>query len=62
MIWGVSAWADATVNVRVTASKGAVNALTYMAAVQLAPHGINVNAICPGLVETDLMRSVFDKR
>ena len=44
------------------ASKGAVNALTYMAAVQLAPHRINVNAICPGVIETDLMRSVFDKR
>ena len=39
-----------------------MNALTYMAAVQLAPHRINVNAICPGLIETDLMRSVFDKR
>ena len=39
-----------------------MNALTYMAAVQLAPHRINVNAIRPGLIETDLMRSVFDKR
>ena len=44
------------------ASKGAVNSITYIAAVQLSPHRINVNAICPGLIETDLMRSVFEKR
>ncbi|MFT5510385.1 MAG: NAD(P)-dependent dehydrogenase (short-subunit alcohol dehydrogenase family) [Hyphomicrobiaceae bacterium] len=44
------------------ASKGAVNSLTHIAAIQLAPHSINVNAICPGLVETQTMRAVFTQR
>jgi NAD(P)-dependent dehydrogenase (short-subunit alcohol dehydrogenase family) len=44
------------------ATKGAVISLTYMAAVQLAPHKINVNAICPGLIETKMMRGVFTQR
>ncbi len=30
------------------ASKGAIISMTYIAAVQLASHDINVNAICPG--------------
>ena len=36
------------------ASKGAVLGLTRLAAVQLAPHNINVNAICPGTTVTAL--------
>jgi NAD(P)-dependent dehydrogenase (short-subunit alcohol dehydrogenase family) len=36
------------------ASKGAVIALTRIAALQLAPHDINVNAICPGTTVTAL--------
>jgi NAD(P)-dependent dehydrogenase (short-subunit alcohol dehydrogenase family) len=36
------------------ASKGAVIGLTRLAAVQLAPHNINVNAICPGSTVTAL--------
>jgi NAD(P)-dependent dehydrogenase (short-subunit alcohol dehydrogenase family) len=34
------------------ASKGAVAALTRVMAVDYAPHGIRVNAICPGYVKT----------
>jgi 3-oxoacyl-[acyl-carrier protein] reductase len=36
------------------ASKAAVVALTQSAAVELGPHGITVNAICPGYVLTDM--------
>ena len=36
------------------ASKAAVVALTQAAATELGPHGITVNAICPGYVLTDM--------
>src|SRR5580704_14308887 len=41
-------------NVVYAASKGAVIAMTMMAAHQLGPHNINVNAICPGMTRTEL--------
>jgi len=37
-----------------SASKGGVIALTKSAAQWLAPYGITVNAVCPGLVATDM--------
>ena len=43
-----------TSNAAYAASKGAVLAMTMIAAHQLARHGINVNAICPGVTVTDL--------
>ena len=37
-------------------SKGAVQALTRAAAVELAPRGIRVNAVLPGAVDTPMLR------
>ena len=42
------------------ASKGAVRALTHGAAVELAPLGIRVNAVAPGMTETPLLREWLD--
>jgi len=38
-----------------SATKFAVVGLTQAAAVELAPHGITVNAVCPGTAETDMV-------
>ncbi|WP_422037766.1 SDR family NAD(P)-dependent oxidoreductase [Roseibium sp.] len=40
------------------ASKGGVNQLTKAAALSLAPHGIRVNAVGPGSIDTDMMAGV----
>ena len=41
-----------------TASKGGVVALTENMAIELAQHGINVNAIAPGAIESDMSSAV----
>ena len=41
-----------------TTSKGGVSQLTKVQAVALTPYDIKVNAICPGPIETELMRRV----
>lgn len=41
-------------NVAYAASKGAVIGMTKLAALQLARHDINVNAVCPGVTRTAL--------
>lgn len=41
------------------ASKAAVIRMTQQAALEFAPHGIRINAICPGPVDTPLLRSTF---
>jgi NAD(P)-dependent dehydrogenase (short-subunit alcohol dehydrogenase family) len=40
--------------VHYNASKGAVHMITRALSVELAPHGIRVNSICPGVTETPL--------
>jgi NAD(P)-dependent dehydrogenase (short-subunit alcohol dehydrogenase family) len=42
------------------ASKAGVLAMARTAAMEFAPHGITVNAVGPGLIATDLTRSVTD--
>ena len=42
-----------------TASKGGMIALTRSLAVQYARHGIRANAICPGPIETPLLRMLW---
>ncbi len=43
-----------------TASKGAIGQLTKALANEWAPHGVNVNAIVPGYIATDLTQALQD--
>ena len=43
-----------------TASKGGVDALTRLLAVQYGPHGVRANCICPGGVDTPMTGGVCD--
>jgi 3-oxoacyl-[acyl-carrier protein] reductase len=43
------------------ASKGGVTLLTKSLAIELGPHGIRVNAVCPGYIVTPLAESIDDE-
>ena len=43
------------------ASKGAINAFTRALAVELAPRKITVNAVAPGVIETEMSQDVRDR-
>lgn len=43
-----------------SASKGAVNNLTMTTACDLGEFNVRVNAVCPGLIETEMTKPVFD--
>lgn len=59
-IWGK---VGASMETIYSASKGAVIAFTLALAKELAPSNIAVNCVCPGVIETDMMKgySVQDK-
>jgi NAD(P)-dependent dehydrogenase (short-subunit alcohol dehydrogenase family) len=42
------------------AAKGGINALTQQAAIDLASHGIRVNAVAPGTIMTPLNERIFE--
>lgn len=42
-----------------TASKHAINGMTKTAAREYAPQGLRINAICPGVIDTDIARRSF---
>lgn len=58
-----SIWGDfgASMEALYSTSKGAINTFTKAMAKELAPSGIRVNAIAPGIVETDMMKNDFSK-
>lgn len=45
-----------------SASKGAVAALTKTAAKELASNNIRVNAVAPGMIDTDMFRSIGEEK
>lgn len=52
-VWGVS---GASCEVAYSATKGGINAFTKALAKELAPSGINVNAIACGVIDTEMNR------
>lgn len=56
---GLAAEAD---QAHYNASKGGINLLTMSMALDLATHGIRVNALCPGFIETRLTKPLINNK
>ncbi|MCD9021567.1 SDR family NAD(P)-dependent oxidoreductase [Cohnella silvisoli] len=54
---GLAAEAD---QAHYNAAKGGINLLAMSMAVELAKHGIRVNSLCPGFIETQLTKPLID--
>ena len=54
-MWGV---VGASMESLYSASKGAINTLTLSLAKELGPSNITVNAVCPGLIDTQMNQSL----
>lgn len=54
-MWGV---VGASMESLYSASKGAINNLTRSLAKELGPSNINVNAVCPGLIDTKMNKNI----
>ena len=57
----VAVMGAATSQISYTASKGGVLALSRELGVEFARRGVRVNALCPGPVDTPLLRELFAK-
>jgi NAD(P)-dependent dehydrogenase (short-subunit alcohol dehydrogenase family) len=57
----VAVMGAATSQISYTASKGGVLSLSRELGVQFARRGVRVNALCPGPVDTPLLRELFSK-
>jgi NAD(P)-dependent dehydrogenase (short-subunit alcohol dehydrogenase family) len=57
----VAVMGAATSQISYTASKGGVLALTRELGVEFARSGVRVNALCPGPIDTPLLRELFAK-
>ncbi len=58
-ISSVGAWRGNRGQGNYAASKAAVNAFTRVMATEVGPKGITVNAVAPGLIETEMSRAVL---
>jgi NAD(P)-dependent dehydrogenase (short-subunit alcohol dehydrogenase family) len=57
----VAVMGAATSQISYTASKGGVLAMTRELGVEFARRGVRVNALCPGPIDTPLLRELFAK-
>ena len=48
-------------NIIYSGTKGALITMTRMAAHRLGPHGITVNAVCPGITDTEIFRGIITR-